>query len=356
MRKLGVGVVGCGAIGPAHAQAANELEETKLIAVCDKVEEKARSLAQRFSVDWYTDYDKMLEREDIDVVCICVPSGMHAEFGIKAAKARKHIICEKPLDITLENCDALIKSARENRVKLGGIFQRRFMEDIRLMKKLVEEGKLGKIAIADMDMKIYRSQAYYDSGEWRGTWALDGGGCLMNQGVHFVDSLLWIMGPVEWVEAEIATLAHNIEVEDTAVAILKFKNGALGAIKATTSAYLDVGTQLSIGGYQGSVVWEETGEPGRISFLKIEGLDEKEILANLERGREETSKASPIPFTSGSEWLRLHLLNFRDIIRAIIEDREPLITGEEARKAVELILAIYESAKTNKRVYLPLEK
>jgi predicted dehydrogenase len=355
MRKLGVGVVGCGAIGPAHAQAAHELEETELIAVCDVVEEKARALAERFGVDWYTDYDKMLQREDIDVVSICVPSGLHSDLGIKAAKAKKHIICEKPLDVTLEKCDALIRAARENGVKLGGIFQRRFMEDIRLMKKLVEEGKLGKIAIGDMDMKIYRSQAYYDSGEWRGTWALDGGGCLMNQGVHFVDSLLWIMGPVEWVEAEIGTLAHNIEVEDTAVAILKFQNGALGAIKATTSAYLDVGTRLSVGGDNGSVVWEETGEPGRITFLKIEGVDEKEILANLERKQEEPSEASPIPFTSGSEWLRLHLLNFRDIIRAIIEDREPLITGEEARKAVELILAIYESAKKNKRVYLPLK-
>jgi len=355
MKKLGVGVVGCGAIAAAHAQAAHELEETKLIAVCDVVEEKARALAERFGADWYTDYDKMLEREDIDVVSICVPSGMHAEYGIKAAKAKKHIICEKPLEVTLEKCDALIRAARENGVKLGGIFQRRFMDDIKLMKKLVEEGRLGKIALADMDMKIYRSQAYYDSGEWRGTWALDGGGCLMNQGVHFVDSLLWIMGPVEWVEAEIGTLAHNIEVEDTAVAILKFKNGALGAIKATTSAYLDVGTRLSVCGDKGSVLWDETSGPGQITFLKIEGEDEKKILENLKK-EIETTETSPIPFTSGPGWLKLHLLNFRDIIRAIIEDREPLITGEEARKAVELILAIYESAKTNKRVYLPLER
>ncbi|MGB9876294.1 MAG: Gfo/Idh/MocA family protein [bacterium] len=356
MKKLGIGVVGCGAIGPAHAQAAQELEETRLVAVCDVREDKARDLAQRFGVDWYTDYEKMLERDDIDIVSICVPSGMHADFGIKAAKAKKHIICEKPLDISLDKCDALIEAAKENNVKLGCIFQRRFTEEIKFMKGLVEEGRLGKIVLADMDMKIYRSQAYYDSGDWRGTWRLDGGGCLMNQGVHFVDSFLWIMGPVEWVEAEIGTLAHNIEVEDTAVAILKFKNGAFGAIKATTSAYPGIGARISIAGYKGSAIWKEEPEgslPGEIAFLEIEGQkkEEKEEQRKLEKGAEE---GGLIPF-AGAGVFRYHLLNMRDIIRAIIEDREPLITGEEARKAVELILAIYESARRKERVYLPLK-
>ncbi|MBC7327041.1 Gfo/Idh/MocA family oxidoreductase [bacterium] len=342
MRKLGVAVIGCGAIGPAHAKAVTEIEEAKLVAVCDAREERARKLAEQLGVEWYTDYDKVLERDDVDVVSICTPSGMHAEMGIKAAKAKKHIICEKPLDVTLEKCDALIRAAKENGVKLGGIFQHRFAEESRMVKKLVEEGKLGKIALADMDMKWYRSQAYYDSDAWRGTWALDGGGCLMNQGVHFVDLLLWIMGPVEWVQARTDTLTHNIEVEDTAVAILKFRNGALGAIVATTSAYPGVCARISVAGYNGSVVWEDD----KITFLKIEGEEEE---TKTEKPTVAWGASDPMAIPAG-----LHTRNIYDIIRAIIEDRDPLITGEEARKAVELNLAIYKSSQTGEKVYLPL--
>lgn len=342
LEKIGVGVVGCGAIGPTHAKAVTEIEEAKLAAVCDKKEERARKLAEQLGADYYTDYEKMLEREDIQVICICTPSGMHAEMGILAAKAGKHIICEKPLDVTLEKCDALIKAAKENKVKLGGIFQHRFAEESRLVKKLVEEGKLEKIVLADIDMKWYRNQAYYDSDAWRGTWALDGGGCLMNQGVHFVDLLLWVMGPVEWVKAETATLTHNIEVEDTAVAILKFKNGALGAIEGTTSAYPGVCARLSVAGYHGSVVWEDD----KITFLKIEGEEEE---AKVEKPAVAWGASDPMAIPAG-----LHTRNIYDMIRALIEDREPLITGEEARKAVELNLAIYKSAKTGEKVFLPL--
>ncbi len=342
MEKIGVGIVGCGAIGPTHARAVMEIEEAKLVAVCDAREERARRLAEQLGVEWYTDYEKMLEREDIQVVSICTPSGTHADMGILAAKAGKHIICEKPLDVTLEKCDALIRVAKENKVKLGGIFQHRFAEESRLVKRLVEEGNLGKIVLANVDMKWYRSQAYYDSDAWRGTWALDGGGCLMNQGVHFVDLLLWIMGPVEWVRAETTTLTHNIEVEDTAVAILKFKNGALGAIEATTSAYPGVYARISVGGYKGSVVWEDD----KITFLKIEGKEEE---AKVEKPAIAWGASDPMAIPAG-----LHTRNIYDIIRAIIEDREPLITGEEARKAVELILAIYKSAQRDEKVFLPL--
>lgn len=342
MDKIGVGVVGCGAIGPTHARAVMEIEEARLVAVCDEKEEKARTLAEQLGVDWYTDYEKMLERDDIHVISICTPSGMHANMGIQAARAGKHIICEKPLDVTLEKCDALIRAAKENKVKLGGIFQHRFAEESRLVKKLVEEGKLGKIVLADVDMKWYRSQAYYDSDAWRGTWALDGGGCLMNQGVHFVDLLLWIMGPVEWVKAETATLTHNIEVEDTAVAILKFKNGALGAVEATTSAYPGVCARISVAGYNGSVVWEDD----KITFLKVEGKEEE---AKLEKSAVAWGASDPMAIPAG-----LHTRNIYDIIQSILEDREPLITGEEARKAVELNLAIYKSAQTGEKVFLPL--
>lgn len=343
MKKIGVAIVGAKGIGQTHAQAVREIEEAKLVAVHDIIEERAKMLAEKYEADWYTDYDKMLEREDIHMVCICTPSGLHADLGIKAARAGKHVLVEKPMDVTLEKCDALIEEARKNKVKLGGIFQHRFAENSQLAKKIVQSGKLGTIVLGDMNMKWYRSQAYYDSDDWRGTWALDGGGCLMNQGVHYVDLLQWIMGPIEWIQAETATLAHNIEVEDTAVAIVKFKNGALGVIEGTTSAYPGVHARIEIAGYQGSLIWQDDN----IVFLKIEG--EEEEMLQKEEAKVAWGASDPRMIPTG-----LHTRNIYDFVRAIIEDREPFINGEEARKAVEIVLAVYKSAKTKERVYLPL--
>ncbi len=253
MAKLRFGIVGCGVISKTHANVISRLSnDAELVAVCDIIEERAKALAQNYNVPkYYTDYEKMLQDPDIDVISICTPSGMHADMAVMAAQAKKHVIVEKPMDITLEKADAIIKAEEENGVVISVISQHRYDDGPALVKKLMTEGKFGKIALATSYTKWYRSQEYYDSGDWRGTWALDGGGALMNQSIHYIDLIQWIVGPVVEISAYCATRAHvRIEVEDAAVASVKFANGAIGEIIGTTSAYPGFETRLEIFGEQ----------------------------------------------------------------------------------------------------------
>jgi predicted dehydrogenase len=213
MKKLGFGIIGSGNIGPFHAEAISHIEEAELKAVSDVVEERAKELAEKYRVDFYADYNKLLEREDIAVVNICTPSGMHEEIALTSANAGKHLIVEKPLEITLEKCDRIIKSCEENKVKLCVIFPSRFGKATTKLKESIGKGRFGKLVLGDAYIKWYRSQEYYDSGGWRGTWKIDGGGALMNQSIHTVDLLQWMMGSVESVFAYSETLLRNIEVE-----------------------------------------------------------------------------------------------------------------------------------------------
>lgn len=345
--KLGWGIIGCGVIGPSHAGAVKECEETELRAVCDVVEEKAGKMAEDYGGEPCTDLKDLLERDDIDCVSICTPSGMHAEHAIAAARAGKHVLCEKPIDISLASIDRLIQVCKAQQVKLGVIFQRRTYDATRIAREAVQGGTLGQMVLGDACLKYYRSPEYYKSAGWRGTWALDGGGALMNQGVHGVDQLLYIMGDVESVFARADHLVRDIEVEDTSVACLKYKSGAFGAIVCTTSVNPGEGTRIELNGNLGTIILCDQ------EFTKWAVSD-----SPSKRGENDESKCGK-PESQGvgdptAISQKGHAAQVADLVRAIREDRDPMVTGESARKSVELILAIYESARTGKEIKLPL--
>ena len=328
-------------IAPWHAKAVTDTDEAELVACCDVIPERAEKLAADFGVPRvYTDHRALLADEEIDAVCVCTPSGLHGPVTIDAAAAGKHVMCEKPVEITLPKIDAMVTACRKAGVKLGVIFQRRTSPMWHRVKQTIKSGKLGKMILGDAYLKYYRSQEYYDSGDWRGTWELDGGGALMNQGVHMVDILHWIMGPVETIYAQADHLARNIEVEDTACAVIKWKSGAFGVLEGTTSVTPGMHHRLEFHGELGSILVD--GE--NIAKWAVPG--EEEVPG--QQGRESDSTASD-PKAIATEG---HRIQIQDLCRAIIEDREPMITGEEARKAVEVILGVYESARTGQPVHL----
>ena len=341
--KVGYGIIGCGVIAPWHARAFQSITDAKLVAVCDIIPEKAEKLKTEFGAEYvYTDYKEMLARDDIQIVSISTPSGMHADMGIDAARAGRHILTEKPIDINLEKIDKLIKTCDQQKVKLACIFQRRTSNLWKLIKQTVDEEKLGKMILASAYLKYFRSQEYYDSAGWRGTWALDGGGALMNQGVHLVDILRWVMGPVDTVFSFADHLARNIEVEDTTVSSIKFKSGAFGTLEGTTSVTPGMSHRMEFHGEKGTIAIE--GE--KIARWDVPGLDKEEVMKDLQ---DLVGDASSDPTAIGADG---HQEQIADLIAAVREDREPMISGREARNAVELILAIYESAKTGKPVKL----
>ncbi len=339
--RIGWGIIGCGVIGPWHAQAITGAEGAELVAVCDIVEQKAKKLGEEYSVPYVTDINEFLAREDVQAVSICTPSGMHAEQAIAAAEAGKHILCEKPLDITLERIDAMIEAAAANNVKLAGVFQRRTLPSSQRVREAVRGGKLGKVVLGDCYQKYYRSHEYYASGEWRATWDLDGGGALMNQGVHGVDLLLWIMGDVARVSGYCRRLVRNIDVEDTAVAMVEFANGALGVLEATTSVTPGYAMALEVHGDTGSIKMASD----EITTWAIAGEEEQTA--------EATGAGTAADPTALSTYGHQH--HVADLCQAITEDRPPQIPGHEARKAVELIKAIYLSSREGgAAVELPL--
>ena len=345
MEKVGFGIIGCGVIAPFHINGIKEVPQAELVAVCDEKEESAEKLAKENNVDYYTDYQEMLKRPDINVVCICTPSSLHPTQAIAAAEAGKHIITEKPMAITLEGADEMIMACRKNNVKLGVIFQRRVSDVFRKIKEGLDNGEIGKLILGDAYIKYYRSQAYYDSAGWRGTWKFDGGGALMNQCIHLIDLLSWFMGPVDTIYGYAATLARKIEVEDTSVAVLRFKNGSLGVIEGTTSVFPpSVPHRIELHGQKGSILIE--GEDIRMWVVEDKEGKERDRLAEIKKSGKVSLK--PFNFSKG------HLEQIKDMVDAIKEDREPIVNGEEGRKSIEIILAIYKSSRTGKPVKLPL--
>ena len=346
--RVRFGVIGSGVIGPWHARAIESCEEAELVAVSDSNLDKAKALAANHGgISCYQDYHEMLRNTDLDAVSICLPSGMHGDAAIAAARAGKHILCEKPLEITLEKIDAMIAAARDNKVKLGGIFQWRTYPVSIKARNAVRSGLLGKMVLGDAYLKYYRSQAYYDSAEWRGTWKYDGGGALMNQGVHGIDILLWVMGDVERVFARTAALARTIEVEDTAVAVLKFTSGAFGVIEATTSSNPGEPSTLAFHGEQGTIIMHEGAFLRWAVTDKKDGLAQEQVEMKKIEGESKTGVSDPREIG-----IRGHIIQVQDMVRAIKEDRDPMVTGESARKSVQLILAIYESSRTGKDVVI----
>jgi UDP-N-acetyl-2-amino-2-deoxyglucuronate dehydrogenase len=342
------GVVGCGAIHSTHCGAIQEIDGAELTAVYDAVPEKACAASEKFGVPAADSLASLFDR--VDVVNVCVPSGLHAEIGKAAARAGKHVLVEKPIDVTYEAAKSLVDTCREAGVKLGTISQHRFAADVRRVREAAQGGELGDLIEADMYNKWYRTQAYYDSGDWRGTWKLDGGGCLMNQGVHYVDLLQWIMGGVRAVQAQIRTAAHNIEVEDVAAALVEFKNGAIGVIQGATAFYPGLAERLEVHGRYGSVILEAD----RIKYWNV---DEEAAAQGLYGGG---VNAQPTPNvqlhdpastdgTGASDpsaiWGEQHKLQIEDFMQAVVDDRDPFMTGEMALEPLKVILAIYDSGR-----------
>jgi UDP-N-acetyl-2-amino-2-deoxyglucuronate dehydrogenase len=345
MKTIGFAIVGCGNIAPFHADALDKIPNAKLVAICDKMAYNTEHLTQKFNATPYTDYAEMLKQDDIDVVNICLPSSLHEPFAIQAAEAGKHIIVEKPLDITLEKCDAIIAACESNNVKLAVIFPSRFKESAIVVKQAIEAGRFGKITLADAHVKWYRDQEYYDAGGWRGTWKYDGGGALMNQSIHYIDLLQSFMGPIESVYAHCETLARDIEVEDTAVATLKFKNGALGVIEGATSIYPGLDVRIGIHGTDGSAVLD--GETLDVWEFKDANPEDIILKAKLQKTGSSGAK-DPTAFMDSKG----HQLQFEDMIEAIQLGRDPEVSGYEGRKSVEIISAIYQSSKEGKPILI----
>ncbi|MDF2543177.1 MAG: oxidoreductase domain protein [Herbinix sp.] len=351
--KLGFGILGCGNISDTHALAISELEDATLLSVCDIVPEKAMKMAAKYNCSYDLHIDDLLKREDIDVICICTPSGLHSKHGIQAARAKKHLIIEKPIDVSLIAAKELIQVCKEEGVLLCGISQHRFDDDIIRLKEAVSSGKLGQLNFGGSHTKWFRSQNYYDSGDWRGTWELDGGGALMNQSIHYIDLLQYIMGPVDEVFAYCVTRAHeNIEVEDIGIATVKFKSGAVGVIEGNTAAFPGYCTRLDIYGTDGSVVI--INDKIHDWNLKSEGVTEADFgRATTEEDYTRSGAIKGWASTPGV-WHTSHQREIKDMITAIKEGNAPKIPGEEAIKPLEIILAIYESARIGKPVKIPL--
>lgn len=330
MKKLNFGIIGCGRIAYKHAEAIKKNEKANLLYVCDIIEERAVDYKNKYGAErYFTDYHEMLEMPDLDVVNICTPSGMHAEMGIAAARAGKHVIVEKPMALSSIDADALINACDENGVKLAVCFQNRFNPPVQKLRRALEEGRFGKLTHASAVVRWFRPQDYYDQAPWRGTWAMDGG-CLMNQSIHNIDLLQWMMGPVESVFGYTANNFRKIEAEDVGVAVLKFKNGALGVIEASTTIYPEnLEETLAIFGEKGTVML------GGIAVNKIETwkfADSQD--ENLEMEQQDV----PNVYGFGHDAL------IEDFIRAVIEDRRPYIDGREGIKSLRIVLGIYHSA------------
>lgn len=347
----GFGIVGCGMIAKFHAKAIADLEDAQLVGCWNRTPDKAQALAGEFGGKAHSSLESLIADPDVHVISICTASGAHMEPAVAAAEAGKHVVVEKPLEITLDRCDRIIDACERNNVRLATIFPSRFHDSSLTFKQAVDSGRFGQLTLGDAFVKWYRTQEYYDSGAWRGTWKFDGGGALMNQAIHSVDLLQWMMGPVKQISAATATLAHErIAVEDTAVASLQFANGALGVIEATTAAYPGYLKRIEIHGSRGSVMMEEE------DFVKWDFAEEipadKAVRERMNASQSTAGGASD-PSAIGHHG---HTRLFADLLEAIVQGRPPAIDGHEGRKSVEIILAIYQAAETGRAVQLPLAK
>jgi UDP-N-acetyl-2-amino-2-deoxyglucuronate dehydrogenase len=345
----GFGIIGCGMISRFHARAIADVPGAKLVGCVSRSGESAQRFAAEHGCRAYASLEEMLADDAVTVVTITTPSGNHLEPAVAAAAAGKHVLVEKPLEVTLQRCDQIIAACERHGVQLGTIFQSRFHDASRQLKQAVDAGRFGRLTLGDAYVKWHRSQEYYDSVAWRGTWERDGGGALMNQGIHSVDLLAWMMGPVVEVGAQTARLAHErIEVEDTAVATLRFANGALGVVEAATSVYPGHLKRIEIHGTAGSAVLEE--EDIKAWDFAEPRQEDAAIVAQIGKRKSGGGGASD-PAAIGHHG---HARLFADFFQAVDAGRPPAVDGHEGRRSVEIILAIYQAAETGQVVRLPL--
>jgi UDP-N-acetyl-2-amino-2-deoxyglucuronate dehydrogenase len=341
-KTLNYAIIGCGRVAPRHAQSLQDLSMTMnvhLSAVCDVVESRVQNFAKTYQATPYLDYHQVFDNPNIDVVSICVPSGLHSKIGQEAARAGKHILVEKPIALSPEDADSLIEVCEKAGVTLGVVLQNRFNPPMRDLRQLVDSGELGRILLGAATVRWYRPQSYYED-EWHGTWSMDGG-ALMNQSIHHIDALVWLIGDVESVFAYTATQLHKMEAEDTGVAVIRFKNGTIATIEGSTITYPEnLEGSVALFGERGSVKVGGTALNRKV-FWKVAGKieQEREIIMH------DTVDPPSIYGTSHREQI-IEMLN------AIREKREPSTNGREARKSLQLVCAIYQSARERREIFL----
>ena len=343
MKTWNFGIIGAGMIANFHAKAIQSLTNARLVGICGSNAEKVRMWSDKYNCKIFSTCDEMLRSKEIEIVAITTPSGAHMEPALAAAEHRKHVICEKPMEISLERIDKMIEAHARAGTNLGGIFNYRFDETVKPLKEAIDAGRFGIINYASVHVPWWRSDNYYND-SWHGTWKLDGGGALINQSIHMIDLLQYLMGPVKSLQAYTATLGHTIEVEDTATAILQFRNHALGMIFGSTASFPGQSRRLEITGTKGTVVQVEN------SFKVWQFADQTESDLNMTDKFGQTKGAGGASDPSAISF-QLHAKNIAAFIESIESGTRFEIDGEEARKAVEIVLAIYAAANEKKTFY-----
>ncbi len=343
MKKYGIGIIGTGSIAVKHAQAIAELDQAILVGLFNPNSTSAEAAKSKFVEPIYTDLDEFLRIPELDVVCVCTPSGMHLEPSLAAAKAGKHILVEKPIEINLDRTDLLLSSCEENCIQLAVIFQNRFSEDYKKLKKAVDQGVFGRLLMGNAYVNWFRDDAYYGTSKWKGTLGGDGGGALINQGIHTIDLLLDLMGEVSAVYGQVQTALYPIEGEDLGTAIVNFKSGALGNITSATALYPGYPEKIEIFGTEGSAILEA----GKLIAWNIKGKENTGIIQ--EPG---PASGSSDPNAIGYQ---LHLEQWQLFLDSIKEQTNPVVDGQTARKSVELIRGIYHSSNSNKKIDFPFD-
>ncbi len=333
MEKIRIAILGCGVIGDVHARAIAELPELcELVALCDVNPARAEEYGKKYNVKAYSDYAEMLRDKEIDAVTICTPSGMHADQAIAAIEAGKHVLCEKPMALTTADALRIRESEAKSDKKLSVIFQMRYTKDIQYLKKVIEEGKLGQLTFCDLYMKYWRDESYFKVSPWRGTFAMDGGGALMNQGIHGVDIMHYLCGAPKLLTAKVKTLVHNIETEDTAIAAVEYPSGALGVIEASTSSNPGFDRRIEINGTRGYAVVVDA----HLEKLFIDG--EFIIDTKIETGA--GTKSDPTKMSHDK-----HTLQIENFVRSIRGEEELFSTSADGLWAISFIENIYETSK-----------
>jgi UDP-N-acetyl-2-amino-2-deoxyglucuronate dehydrogenase len=352
---LGVAIIGPGLVAQTHAQALAQIPETILLAVCGRNLENTERFANQYGARALTSLEQTLGHPGVQAVVLCTPHPLHAEQAIMAANAGKHILIEKPMALSVTDCDRMIEAARTNRVKLGIISQRRLYEPVQRLKQAIEAGKLERPVLATLHLLGWRGPEYYAMADWRGTWAGEGGGVLVNQAVHQLDLLTWLMGPIDRVSSEVANLNHpEIEVEDTAVAVLRFQSGALGSIVVSNSQHPGLWGRIHIHGSNGASIGVQTD--GGSMFVSgittsveapVNDLwtipDESHLLQTWQA--EDRARVANLDVMT-----HYHGLQINNFIQAILEDHEPMVSGADGRQAIRLIEAIYASSRERQSI------
>jgi UDP-N-acetyl-2-amino-2-deoxyglucuronate dehydrogenase len=340
-QRFRIAVTGCGRISRNHFEAIAKIPDFCLVGVCDTIEARAEEAGKANDVPWFTSHAKMLETIPCDVVTICTPSGLHPNHGIQAAKAGKHVICEKPMAISLTTADELVQACDDAGVHLFVVKQNRLNPPIQMLKRALDKGRFGRLYMVNTTVRWTRPQEYYDQAPWRGTWEFDGG-AFMNQASHYVDLVQWLMGPVESVMAKTATLARRIEAEDSGIAVLKFRNGALGVIEVTMLTYpRNLEGSITLLGETGTVKIGGTAV-NKVETWQFADYDDDDKLI------EKANYVPPNVYGLGHEGY------YRNVVAVLHGKAQPDTDGRAGRKSLELILGIYESARTGHEVPLPL--